>query len=123
MFVLFFVSIVGGIYISFFNKFKTDETLGNFKLTDYSYAIADFPSDKVLGSVDNAQLAKENAEVIWKEIYGESIKDMRPYIVSFDNENQVWLVKGTLQKNWKGGVPYILIQKKDGKVLAIWHTK
>lgn len=123
LFVLIVALIGGGIYISFFKKAKTDETIGAFKLMDYSYFIENFPSNKVLGSVDSAQLAKENAEVIWIETYGESIKKIKSYKVFFDEENQVWLVQGSLQKNWKGGVPYILIQKYDGKVLAVWHGK
>jgi len=43
--------------------------------------------------------------------------------VLFDEESETWLVHGTLPKNTIGGVPYILIQKSDGKVLAVWHTK
>lgn len=121
--VLIVILIGGGIYISFLKKTKTDETIGTFKLTDYSYFIENFPSDKVLGSVDSARLAKENAEAIWIETYGESIKETKSYIVSFDYENKVWLVQGTLQKNLKGGVPCVLIQKEDGKVLAVWHSK
>ena len=94
-----------------------------FRLTDYSDFIAEFPSEKVLGAIDSLQKAKEEAEIIWLEVYGDSVKDMKPYIVSYDGESQVWLVQGTLKKNQDGGVPCILIQKSDGKVLAVWHGK
>lgn len=94
-----------------------------FRLTDYSDYIAEFPSEKVLGTIDSLQKAKEEAEIIWLEVYGDSVKDMKPYIVSYDEESQVWLVQGTLKKNHDGGVPCILIQKSDGKVLAVWHGK
>ena len=57
------------------------------------------------------------------EIYGESVKNKKPYNVSFDEQNQVWMIQGTLPKNWDGGVPHILIQKSDGRILAIWHDK
>ena len=115
--------IGGGSYMAFFKKEKPVETIGTFKLADYGYFIGNFSSEKVLGPVDSAQIAKENAEIIWTEIYGESIKGKKPYEVSFDDENQVWLVYGTLPKNWDGGIPQILIQKADGKVLAVWHDK
>lgn len=117
--------IGGGIYMVLLKKTesKNTDTVGTFKLKDYSYYIENFPSDKVLGSINSAQTAKENAEVIWVEIYGESTKEKKPYEVSFDDENQVWFVQGTLPKNWDGGVPHILIQKADGTVLAVWHDK
>lgn len=121
--VLIMALIGGGVYMAFFRKPKTVETVRNFKLTDYSYFIENFPSEKVLGSIDSAEAAKEKAEIIWLEIYGESIKERSPYVVSFDDENQVWLVHGILPKYWVGGVPQILIQKSDGKVLAVWHDK
>lgn len=113
--------------MAFFKKPNVIEKVGTFKLTDYNCFIEEFPSEKVLGSVDSAQLAKEKAEVIWIETYGESIKEKKPYEVSFDEENDVWLITGSMPKNLfgniKGGVPYILIQKADGKVLAVWHDK
>ena len=120
---LIIILIGGGIYLFFLKKTKTNETIGTFELADYSYFIDNFSSDQVLGSVESTRLVKENAEVIWIKIYGESIKENKPYKVSFDDKNQVWLVQGTLQKNRVCGVPYILIQKKDGKVLAVWHDK
>ena len=44
----------------------------------------------------------------------------KPYVVSYDDVNEVFHVHGT---SWKGNVPHILIRKADGKVLAVWHTK
>ncbi len=103
--------------------FKKEETIGIFRLSDYSDPIERFPSEKILGPINSSQVAKKEAEVVWMEIYGESIKTKKPYEVLFDEANQVWLVQGTLPKNIDGGVPYMLIQKLDGKVLAIWHDK
>ena len=118
--VLIIALVGGGVYMIFLKK---TETVDSFKLTDYSDFIERFPSEKILGSIDSAQTVKEKAETIWLDIYGNSVKDKKPYNVFFDEQNQVWLVQGTLQKNCDGGVPHILIQKSDGKVLAVWHSK
>ncbi|MDR0889999.1 MAG: YbbC/YhhH family protein [Oscillospiraceae bacterium] len=118
------IALVGGsIFMFVFRTIKTTEAVGTFKLTDYSFYIENFPSEIVLGTIDSAQSAKEKAEEIWIEIYGDTAKNKKPYIVSFDELNQVWMVQGTLPNNWVGGVPYIIFRKADGKVLAVWHDK
>ena len=101
---------------------KKDKTVGSFMLTDYSDFIERFPSEKMVGRIDSVQTAMEKAEVVWKEIYGDEVKDVKPYKASFDDKNRVWLIEGTLRKKMVGGVPHILIQE-DGRVLAIWHDK
>ena len=95
----------------------------SFDISEYDDIIARFPSDKILGPVDSQEDAKEQALTVWTEIYGEEVDNERPIVVLFDEESETWLVHGTLPKNTIGGVPYILIQKSDGKVLAVWHTK
>ena len=112
---------IGGLTVMLLLN-KTSKT-NDFSIAEYSSYIDEFPSEKVVGFVDNKKIAKEKAELLWLEIYGDSIKDKKPYVVSFDETNQVWLVQGSLPKNYDGGVPNILIQKSDGKVLAIWHDK
>lgn len=103
---------------------KPEDKVNEFSLSEYSNYIENFSSDKILGEIDNEKIAKEKAESVWIELYGDQIKrEKKPYIVSFDPNNQVWLVTGSLPKNMLGGVPYILIQKPDGKVLAVWHDK
>ena len=76
-----------------------------------------------LGPVLDEETAIVLAEEQWLKIYGEHVLDLKPYQVLYDAENEVWLVKGVLPKSQIGGVPYLLIQKEDGKVLAIWHDK
>lgn len=41
----------------------------------------------------------------------------------FDSETELWLVTGTLHGGEEGGVAYLIVQKADGKVLAVWHEK
>ena len=63
------------------------------------------------------------AEELWVGLYGEGIKEKNPYKVFFDKENEAWVIQGTLTFNTVGGVPYLLIEMKTGKVLAVWHDK
>lgn len=90
------VLLIGGVFaVLRFNKASKVEI---FNIAEYSKYISEFPSDKVLGPINNAEIAKEKVESLWVEIYGESIKNKKPYIVLFDDKNQVWLVKGSLPK-------------------------
>lgn len=105
-------------------QFEALVKIEKFDVEDYSYFIAEFSSDEVLGSIDNAQIAKEKAEMIWLEKYGQDVKKEKPYHVYYDMKNGVWLVTGTMPcDNADGGVAYILIEKADGKVMAVWHDK
>lgn len=114
------IVLFGGGYWLYLNSTGEVDT---FCLQDYSKIIDEFPSDIVLGPVDDAKTAKKQAEKIWIDIYGKSVKKEKPYKISFDEDQQVWLVQGTLPRNYNGGTAQILIQKSDGKVLAVWHYK
>lgn len=99
-----------------------------FSVSDYSTEIKNFPSEITLGPIPDAPAASQQAESVWINTFGETVEDEKPYIVSFDSENGVWLITGTLPPNTQdritlGGVAYILMRKEDGKVLAVWHTK
>jgi hypothetical protein len=106
-------------------RFLRKEVINHFSLDDYDYYINlnRYSSDRILGPVDDAEIAKEKAEDVWIELFGDSVTGKRPYQVMFDETNEVWLVQGTLPKKMLGGIPYIIIQKTDGKVLAVWHDK
>lgn len=124
--ILLIVVMFGGIII--FNIFKilNNTKIESFNLNDEPYylqAIQDFPSDKLLGEITTAKNAKEKASSEWIKLFGEKVKNEKPYKVLYDEQNEIWLVKGSLPKGWKGGVSYILIQKSDGKILAIWHDQ
>ena len=73
------------------------------------------------GFVPNKTTAIKIAEAVWLPIYGESIYKKRPYTVKL--KNGVWIIEGTLPSASKGGVPYIEIQKADGKILKVIHGK
>lgn len=73
--------------------------------------------------VPDKETAIRIAIAVWLPIYGKDIKHEKPYVATL-GENGVWEVKGMLNKKWKhGGVAYAYIQKSDGKVLKVIHTK
>lgn len=100
------------------NKDKESNQQGIF--TQYKIPNNNMPQG---GVVSNRNAANAIAETILLSIYGETIKDNEPFDVKYDDKYQVWIIKGVLKGNKIGGVPNIIIQKIDGKVLAIWHTK
>jgi hypothetical protein len=61
------------------------------------------------------------AEAVWLPVFGEKIYKSKPFTATLDSE-LIWTVKGTLNA-YKGGVPYCRIQKKDGKIVSVYHTK
>jgi hypothetical protein len=71
--------------------------------------------------VPNKETAIKIAEAVWLPIYGEKVYNERPFVARLKN-SKIWIVEGTLH-NTKGGVAYIEIQKKDGKVLKVYHEK
>lgn len=115
-------------YINQYIFYDKDEVLP-FSIEEYAYYINEFPTTKILnserkvGDINTFKDAKEQAEIIWTEIFGEQAKREKPYKVYFDNNSKVWLVKGTLKSNYIGGVLNIIMTQKDGKILAIWGEK
>lgn len=61
------------------------------------------------------------AEAVWLPIYGQKIYNQKPFKARL-KDSGTWIVEGTLHKA-KGGVAYIEIQKKDCKVLKVYHEK
>lgn len=96
---------------------------GSFNSGDFQDYIKTFSSEENVGPVFNLEEAVEKAEEIWIKIYGERVKEEKPYQVFYDAKNGVWLVQGTLPANMMGGSARILIEASSGKVLAVWHEK
>lgn len=114
-----FVCIIALIYNSKQIHVKT------FDLNDYQCEVEEFQLDINVGEVTNAKIAIEKAKELWIKKYGaRNNGEIYDYVrrkieVSFDSENECWLINGTLPHRSIGFVPYALIQK-DGKVLAVW---
>lgn len=76
------------------------------------------------------------AEAIWLPIYGQSIYNKQPFIAKLISDS-IWIVTGSTPKSGteinndgdtiytiaKGGVPFAIINKKDGCILKVYHTK
>jgi len=73
------------------------------------------------GFIPNAMTAIKIAEAIWYPIYGNKIYTKKPFKASL--KKNIWIVEGSLPANSEGGIPYIEIQKKDGKVLKVLFDK
>jgi hypothetical protein len=73
------------------------------------------------GLVPDSVTAIKIAEIIWVNIYGNSVLETKPYKTTLRKDN-IWIVEGTLN-NKDGGTPYIEIQKDSCKILKVIHTK
>ena len=74
------------------------------------------------GFVPNAATAKRIAEAVWLPIYGKSVLNEKPFKARLTNEG-VWVVEGSLPKDMLGGVAYIEISRRDGRILEVTHGK
>ena len=118
---LIIVILIGGVcMIIIQNKPPNVKT---FELNDYQYYIDCFPFEENVGNVIDAKDVIKKAENVWISLYGESVKKEKPYQVFYDKKNGVWLVRGSLRSNIKGGVANILIQNETGNIIAVWHDK
>jgi hypothetical protein len=113
-------------YSVLFNKL---EQIQSFNIKTYEQEIEEFSSQKIfgytryIGNIESSKMAKKYALQIWLEVYGKEVQRMKPYKVYWDDENNAWLVTGTLKKNKLGGIPYIIFSKDDGEIIAVWHTR
>ena len=126
------MALVAVIVVSFMlfgsgNQPDTSEQvgIGKFNIEKYQWEIENFPLDKNIGEVNDADTAIEKAKKLWIENYG-TVNDQpydpiqgREIEVFFDNDNDCWLVKTVLPSNVKGSVPHAIIQK-NGTVMAVW---
>jgi hypothetical protein len=65
--------------------------------------------------------AMKIAEAVWLPIYGKEIYTKMPFKAKLIN-GKIWQVEGTL-KETHGGVPMVMIQKSDGKIILVTHGK
>jgi hypothetical protein len=74
------------------------------------------------GCVPDSATAVRIAVAVWLPVYGESIQDERPFSAECIGDT-LWAVAGSLPGDMLGGVAYIEIDKRDGRVLGIGHGK
>ena len=75
------------------------------------------------GYIYNETTAIAMAEVVLVPIYGDEILNEKPFKAVLKNDS-IWVVEGTLSGiNKVGGTAYIEINKYDGRILELTHSK
>ena len=72
------------------------------------------------GYVANEKVAIAIATAIWNESYGKTIFNEIPFTATL--KNGIWIVAGTLNES-RGGVAYMEIRQRSGKILHMSHGK
>ena len=122
------------------NKMQNNYSLNSDTIVDarkeYIKVILDLeePFAPDSGFVPDKETAVKIAKAIWYPIYGEEDKnrDFKNYAVALIGDT-AWFVTREFNSFMKregnvvtlslGGEPYILIRKKDAKILKVTHTK
>jgi hypothetical protein len=74
------------------------------------------------GFISNGAVAVKVAEPVLFSIYGEdNILRQKPYQVNLIDS--LWVINGTLPVFSDGGCFFIVINKRDGKILGVTHGK
>ena len=106
--------------------------LGEYDITNYECQIEQFPSEKNVGPITDADDAIEKGVLVLTELYGaEEINDEKPFAAYYDPNSDTWLIRGSLPPAVRysngysfvpmGGVAKIIINTSDGDVIAVWH--
>jgi len=74
------------------------------------------------GLVPTAETAIAIAVAVFKPIYGaESIASQQPFHATL--RAGVWHVSGSLPAGMRGGTAQAEVNRKDGRILRVWHSK
>lgn len=101
---------------------KTTKGVKEFRLDDYRQYISSSPYEANVGAIESKDDAIAKAEEIWLKVYGDTIKDEKPFQAYYDEKEATWLVISTLEANTLGGSAYFLAEE-SGEVLAVWKLK
>ena len=137
--VVFVIGIICGMIISVFvcllqkehhqdmdkqKSIKTYRFIGSFYDNQSINIDSIYSNDFLpLDVIPDVETAVKVCEPILISAYGEDIMEERPYMVKLCNNN-FWRISGSLPSQAKqGGTFSIIIQKSDGKVIKMYHTK
>lgn len=70
----------------------------------------------------DSSLVLKMAEDTLVSIYGERIKRQRPFKITLSNDSS-WMISGTTDTAFIGGVAHIEIRKRDCEIINIIHGK
>lgn len=124
--VLLAAAVLAAVLLVYRSELNDDTVNGEFDVLDERYQSimnsGKFSYEEYVGAVTDAAAARKAAVEIWNGLYGRRhIRGEKPYQVYYDAQNEVWHVFGTLKEGYVGGTAHILIEKEDGKVIAVWH--
>lgn len=74
------------------------------------------------GYVPDSTTAVQIAQIIFVRVYGDKVLEKKPFKTVLKNQG-IWIVEGSLKAGEDGGVPHIEIQKADGKIVDLYHSK
>lgn len=96
----------------------------NFKRSaEYGFVPLDEINLSKYGVIEDAESAANVGIAMLSGMYGkENIESQKPFRVELI-DGLFWSVEGSLHPFTKGGTAFILIQKKDGRVLNYFHGK
>lgn len=96
-----------------------------FSLEDYS-EFTNAPTwyqESHLGKIDTASEARKAAVKVFRDVYADDfLAQTFPYVVSYDSENDVWLVQAGKYFIPERGA-HIIIDASDGEILGLWNYK
>ena len=113
---------VNGEFDVLAERYQSIINSGKFSV-EYFRQETEFSSlEEYVGAVTDAATARKQAVKIWNKLYGSwHIRGEMPYQVYYDAQSEVWHVCGTLKEGLVGGTAHILIEKEDGRIIAVWH--
>jgi|SRR3954468_5147844 hypothetical protein len=80
------------------------------------------PKLPISGVVPDEQTAVKVADAIFRPVFGATeVEKWRPYHAQLDKSG-FWTVYGTLPRGMKGGTPMLKINRRNGRVLEVWHS-
>lgn len=90
------------------------------EVTTYGYRMPD-PPDKFENLLPNLDVAFQVAYPILRALYNTDFEEynFKGYLAN----DSIWVIYGDLKRLTEGGGPYIELNKNDGRVMVITHTK
>lgn len=74
------------------------------------------------GYINDETTAIRIAESVLLPIYGKEILNEKPFHATLKNDS-IWVIDGTQKKGDAAGTVYVEIQKKDCKIIKLFHYK
>lgn len=100
---------------------QDDYLIPEFDFEEYNFFINNFSVDMFVEEIDCEEKAIEQADKIFRQEFTYiDENEYGPFLVYYNKNEDVWLIKRSLPKDYLNGFPSILV-KSNGQVLALWH--